>query len=120
MLAALALPLPASAVPQQLGGTLQVVTIPTNSAVASALQYNPTLQQFTISHGALTSTNEMQVNIYGNTTGTTNGSLIGVWYPSYTNATTEIIPANTFALTNYVWLQVSGTNTISWSGTYGQ
>lgn len=102
------------------GSLVTVNNTSTNSLVTAALQYNPTLQQFMITHGALTSTNALAINIFVNTTGTTNGVQVGTWYPSSTNATTEYINANTFSITNYVWVQAVTTNSVQVGGSYGQ
>lgn len=111
----------AQATPTLMIGSLATIysAAPTNSSSTAALQYNPALQQFAVSHGALTSTNEFYLAIQSsadNVNFTTNG----YWFPSNTNAATEIVSANTFFVTNYVRVTCTTTGTITVGGTYGQ
>jgi hypothetical protein len=94
------------------------VTVPSMPAFPS----NPTLQNGSITHGALTSTNELSIPIYLVYQGaTTNGRvLIGTWYPSNTNAATEIINGAQFGFTNFLSFDITTTNAVSLSGSYGQ
>ena len=118
---AVAFVVPVMADPVSMMGTPWTVNNTTsNSPVAYALQYNPTLQQFVVTHGALTATNALQIKIWVNTTGTiTNGAQTGTWYPNNTNAATEYILANTYAVTNYVWIQAVTTNSVTVGASYG-
>lgn len=86
-----------------------------------AFTYNPTTQNGSITHGVLTSTNELSIPIYAVLQGaTTNGRvLIGTWYPSTTNAATETISGSSFPLTNYLSFDITTTNAVSLNGTYG-
>src|ERR1017187_9392229 len=63
-----------------------------------ATPYTQPLQTASISHGILTSTNEMPVTVFAtyNSTGTNGWVLLGTWYPSTTAAATETIPFNYF------------------------
>lgn len=102
------------------GNLLTVPVTGSNSVPFLALNYNPASQLITVTHGALTSTNEAyiaarftfdQVNFFSNTV---------VWYPSFTNPATEYIPANYFALNPYMQLCCATTNTIQYGASYGQ
>ena len=84
--------------------------------------YNQPLQNAQIYHGVLTSTNALSIPIYLNAQGsTTNGRvLIGTWYPTTTNAAYEtIIGANFPAPTNYLSIDITTTNAVSVTGSYG-
>ena len=88
----------------------------------SAQGYNPPLQNATITHGALSSTNALAIPIYSNSQGTTtNGRvLIGTWYPSTTNAATEtIVGSNLPTPTNYLSIDITTTNAVQLTGSYG-
>ena len=93
------------------------LTVPSMRAFA----YNPATQDGVLYHGALTSTNELAIPIYAALQGaTTNGRvLIGTWYPSTTNAATEVISGSSFPLTNYLSFDITTTNAVSLNGTYG-
>lgn len=101
-----------------LGNLITVNNTTSNSPATTALNWNPTTQQFTISHGALTGTNALTLNIQA-TTDQTNYITIGTWKPSFTNATTETIPANAFSITNYIRVQAVTTNSVTVGGSYG-
>jgi hypothetical protein len=90
-------------------------------ASMQAFLYNPQLQNATITHGALTSTNELKIDIYSVYQGaTTNGRVyVGTWYPSNTNAATEIVNGNSYTITNFLSLDIGTTNAVTISGTYG-
>ena len=93
-------------------------TVPSFPAQA----YNPPLQNAVIYHGALTSTNALSIPIYSNSQGaTTNGRvLIGTWYPTTTNAAYEtIIGANYSSPTNFLSIDITTTNAVSLTGSYG-
>lgn len=95
----------------------------TTVTVASmlAFPYNPTTQNGVITHGPLTATNALSIPIYAVLQGAnTNGRvLIGTWYPSTTNAATEVISGSNFPLTNYLSFDITTTNAVSLNGTYG-
>jgi len=108
------------ATPTMLVGTLgSVSTTPSNSPPTTALTYIPTLQQFSVTHGALTSTNEALL-YFRVTVDQTNYVVIGSWYPSFTNPCTEIVNQGQYNITNFVSVQYVATNTISIGINYGQ
>ena len=109
----------AQAVPVLIFGSLVTVNnSTTNSPPTAALAYNPALNQFTITHGSLTATSACQVN-FQVTLDQTNYVTVGTWYPQYTNATTEIVNANQYFITNYVRGQCVTTNSVQIGGSYG-
>jgi hypothetical protein len=77
------------------------------------------LQQFTVTHGALTATNAMVLNIQS-TLDQVNYVTIYTWYPSTTNAATEYIYAGQIPVTNYFRVQCVTTNSVQVGGSYGQ
>ena len=89
-----------------------------NSPAVLALQNNPPLQQFSITHGTLPSTNALTVTFQA-TADQTNYINVGSWHPSNTNAATEIITQPTYFVTNYVRIAVTTTNSYTTSTTYG-
>ena len=110
------------ALPVMIVGSLTTVNnTSANSTVAPMLSYNPAAQLFQIAHGTLTATSALTLNVYAGTTGTTNGCVqIGTWNPSNTNAVTEYINANAFAVTNYIFVTAVTTNSVTVGGSYGQ
>jgi hypothetical protein len=110
----------APAAPTLLMGSLVTVNNTTsNSPAVTAFSYNPTLQQFSVTHGALTSTGALTLNIQA-TVDQTNYVTIGTWTPSYTNATTETFSGSSYAITNYIRVQAVTTNSVQIGGSYGQ
>lgn len=87
----------------------------------TAFPYNPQLQGASITHGALTSTNELKVDIYSNFQGaTTNGRVyVGTWYATTTNSATETIVGSNYGMTNFLSIDIGTTNSVSVSGYYG-
>ena len=119
LLVALSLTATVKAAPVMLIGSLVTVNNATsNSPPTSALSYNPSLNQFTITHGTLTATNALLLN-FQCTLDQTNYVTVGTWYPTTTNAATEIVNANQYSITNYVRAQAVTTNSVQVGGTYG-
>lgn len=71
--------------------------------------YNPALQQYTVVHGSLSQTTDIKIWIRS-TLDNVNFVTNGLWYPSNTNAATEIIYAGAYAVTNYTGVVVGTTN----------
>lgn len=93
------------------GDPLTVNDTTATNTIALAFSFNPLLSQYTVQHGALASTNDIQVDIYANvTSNVVNAVKVGTWHPSNTNAATETIYANQFALTNYTFTTITTTN----------
>lgn len=93
-----------------------------NFPAIGAFQYNPALQQWSITHGSLNYTTDMKVNIFLVLPGTGGAAsnLIYTWYPANTNATTEYIYAGSILATNNTFPQVVTTNSQSFYIGYGQ
>ena len=111
---------PTLATPQPL------VSVTINNATNSvngllAFPYNPQLQGASITHGALTTTNELKLDIYSNFQGaTTNGRVyVGTWYATTTNSATETIVGSSYQMTNFLSIDIGTTNAVSVSGYYG-
>jgi len=95
------------------------VTVPNMPASS----YTQPLQNGSITHGALTSTNALSVNVYStySSSTTNNRVFLGTWYPSTTNAATETIIGTSFTNpVTYLSFDLITTNAVSVSGSYGQ
>ena len=90
------------------------------TAVVTAFQYNPALQQYSITHCSLQQTTDIAIKIYAGVNGTNNPTQVGVWYPSYTNATTEYIYSGAMLVTNYTFASITTTNSQQLYIGYGQ
>ena len=112
----------ARAAPTIIAGSPVVVNnASANTSVTPAFSYNPTLQQFQITHGALGATTDIALKIYVGVSGSTNNCVqVYTWYPSFTNATTETVPAGVIPIPNYVFGTITTTNSQSLYGSYGQ
>ena len=102
-----------------IGSLVTVNNTTAYSSTNACFTYNPTLQQFTIQHGALTATNALVLNIQC-TVDQTNFVTAFTWYPSTTNAATEYIYAGAVPVTNYFRVQCVTTNSVQVGGNYGQ
>ena len=102
-----------------IGSLVTVNNTTAYSSTNASFSYNPTLQQFTISHGALTATNALVLNIQSSVD-QTNFVSSYVWYPTTTNAATEYIYAGSVPVTNYFRVQCTTTNSVQVGGNYGQ
>ncbi len=109
----------AQAAPTLIMGNLLTVNGTTNSSPVTAFTYNQTLQQFSVTHGALTSTGALTLNIQA-TVDQTNYVTIGTWNPSTTNAATETFSGSAYAITNYMRVNCVTTNSVTVGGSYGQ
>lgn len=108
------------ATPTLLIGSLVTVNNSTsNSPVVQALGNTTASQTLTITHGALTATNAFYIAGQFTVDQTNYFTSPVVWYPYYTNATTEYIPANYFTFTPYFRAQVTSTNSVQVGGSYG-
>lgn len=103
--------------PVLVGGSPMVVNnTSSNCTAAVAFASPPYLQQFSVTHGGLGSTNDISINV-SNTLDQVNYTFAYVWHPSYTNATTEYI--GTAPVTNYCRATVTTTNSQSVIINYG-
>jgi hypothetical protein len=119
LLALLFVTVPMLATPTLLMGTLVTVdTTTSNSPAIAAFTYNQPLQQFTVSHGALTSTGAFYLTIQA-TLDQTNYVTLGTWHPTTTNAATEVFSGASYAPTNYMRVQCTSTNSVQVGGSYG-
>lgn len=110
----------AQAAPILIIGSLVTVSNATAySTTNQTFQNAPNMQMFTISHGALVSTNDLPLAIQSSTD-QVNFTNSYVWYPSTTNAATEYIYAGTIPVTNYFRVKVVTTNSVQVGGSYGQ
>jgi hypothetical protein len=110
----------APAAPVLIIGSLVTVNNTTAySSTNACFTYSPTLQQFTIPHGALTATNALVLNIQVSTD-QVNFTNAFTWYPTTTNAATEYIYAGAVPVTNYFRVQCVTTNSVQVGGNYGQ
>ena len=110
----------AMATPTLIVGSLVAVNNTTsNSVYTTALNYSPQLQQWSVTHTALPNTNAFYLT-FRVSLDQTNAVAVGTWYPSNTNACTEIVPANQFNITNYVQISCTTTSSVSYSASYGQ
>ena len=101
-------------------GTLQTVNSTTFTGnTNAAFLYNPALQQFQVTHGALNATNDIAVMVQI-TADLTNFITIGTWHPSSTNAGSEYIYAGQYLATNSVRVQIVTTNSQQVGVSYGQ
>lgn len=123
LLALVMIVLVVKAAPQQFIGSLTTVNTTTNYTATgvAAFTSNPTLQQATVTHTALTNLTSLSVDIFVNVRGdVTNGMIkVGTWTPSNTNACTEVVNLSQFFATNYVFFGVGTTNNVGIGGTYG-
>jgi hypothetical protein len=109
------------AAPVIVAGSPLTVNGTTTNAITYAFSYNPTLQQYTVQHGALTNTSDIVVKFYANVTSNiVNAVQIGNWSPNTTNAATEIIPANVYTVTNYSFTSITTVNSQNLFMSYGQ
>ena len=103
------------------GSPLTVNNTTTTNAILQALTYTPSLQQWSVVHGAMASTNDLFLKFYSNVTSNiVNAAQIGVWHPSNTNAATETISASAFPFTIYTFTSVTTTNSQNVYISYGQ
>lgn len=103
------------------GSPLAVNNTTTTNSITYAFSYNPTLNQYSVQHGALAATSDIVVKIYANVTSNiVNAVQIGTWSPNTTNAATEIIPSNVFSVTNYCFTSITTTNSQNIYMSYGQ
>lgn len=95
-----------------LGSLTPITNSVSTTTPVTAFSYNQTLQQFQVTHGTITNTNQFHLDLYINVQGAnTNGrTKIGVWWPSYTNATTETFSGSSYAATNWLSLDAVVTN----------
>jgi hypothetical protein len=108
------------ATPTLLIGSLVTVNNTTsNSPVVQALGNITASQTITITHGALTATNAFYIAGQFTVDQTNYYTSPVVWYPSYTNATTEYVNANYFTFTPYFRAQITSTNSVQVGGSYG-
>jgi phage baseplate assembly protein gpV len=102
------------------GSPAAVNNTTSNFPPTAAFTYNQAIQQWTITHSSLQQTTDISIKIMATLQNSTNNAVqIGTWYPSNTNAVTETIPASVFSPTNYVYPQISTTNSQSFYMTYG-
>jgi len=88
----------ASAAPVLVGGSPLVVNnTSSNCAAATSFASPPSIQNFSVQHGALGSTNDIALSV-SNTLDGVNYVYAYTWHPSNTNAGTEYI--NPFQFTN--------------------
>jgi hypothetical protein len=102
-----------------IGSLVTVNNTTAYSSTNACFTYNPTLQQFTIQHGALTATNALVLNIQVSTDAVNFTNSL-TWYPTTTNAATEYIYAGAVPVTNYFRVQCVTTNSVQVGGNYGQ
>ena len=111
----------ARATPTIIAGSPVTVSSATyTSAVVTAFSYNPSLQQYSITHNALGNTTDIALKIYVSLNSTNNPVFVGTWYPSSTNAATEYAYAGSFFATNYTFVSVTTTNSQQIYIGYGQ
>ena len=117
---ALLLALPAISAPVIIAGSPATVNNTTSNFLATAaFAYNPTLQQFSVTHGGLANTNDIKLNIQA-TLDSANYVTVGSWSPAFTNAGTEIIYQGVYSVTNLVRCQVVTTNSQTIYISYGK
>jgi hypothetical protein len=68
----------------------------------------------------LGATTDIQIKIYGGVNGTNNAVQVGLWYPSQTNAATEVIYAGALSVTNQTFVSITTTNSQQVYIGYGQ
>jgi hypothetical protein len=103
------------------GSPLTVDNTTTTNSIAYALTYSPSLQQYTVQHGALANTNDLLLKFYVNVTSNiVNAVQVGTWHPSNTNAATEIVSPSAFTFTPYAFTSVTTTNSQDVYISYGQ
>jgi hypothetical protein len=127
-LAVLALVMLAHATPTILAGAPANVTgtvgspVTSNFPVIAAFTFPPSLQQYYITHGALTATTDIKVNVQLYMFGQVSNTAVTAftWYPTTTNAATEYIFAGQVGATNYTYPQVTTTNSQNFYIGYGQ
>lgn len=102
------------------GSPVTVNNVTYTSAVVTAFSYNPSLQQYAITHNALQQTTDISLKIYISLNSTNNPVFIGTWYPANTNAATEYAYAGSFYATNYTFVSVTTTNSQQIYIGYGQ
>jgi len=87
-----------TAAPVLVGGSPLVVNnTSSNCAAATSFASPPAIQNFSVQHGALNSTNDITLSV-SNTLDGVNYVYAYTWHPANTNATTEYI--NPFQFTN--------------------
>ncbi len=92
-----------------------------NFPAITAFQYNPALQQWSLTHNSLNATSDIKVNIFLTLPGSggAGSNLVYVWYMASTNATTEYLYQGAILATNSVFPQVVTTNSQSFYMGYG-
>jgi hypothetical protein len=122
VLAIFAIVLAVRATPTIIGGSpLTVNNFATNTAIVSAFQFNPSLQQYSITHSSLQQTTDIKLVFNIAIQNSTNPAVaIGTWYPTTTNAATEVIYAGSLFATNYTFATITTTNSQGVYISYGQ
>jgi len=107
----------AHSTPVLVGGSALVVNnTSANCSSAVAFSSAPQLMPFTVTHNGLASTNDIKINV-SNTVDNVNFTYAYTWYPTFTNAGTEVI--SSAPVTNYCRATVITTNSQSMVINYG-
>ena len=108
----------ALAAPVILVGNLVTVASTTSNSVPITLAVPAYVGAFSITHGALTTTNDLPTKIQLSFDGTNYTTLRTVW-PTTNSASTDSYASQTVNLTVYLRASITTTNTVTVGGSYG-